>query len=34
MAVTREDLLRVAQKYYVNDNRVVLYFLYDENANE
>ncbi|MGC6533463.1 MAG: M16 family metallopeptidase [Flavobacteriales bacterium] len=34
MAVTRDDLLRVAQKYYVNDNRVVLYFLYDENTNE
>ena len=32
MAVTREDLLAAAKKYYVPANRVVLYFLFDENA--
>lgn len=28
-AVTREDIRNAAKKYYVNDNRVVLYFLND-----
>ncbi|WP_430811664.1 MULTISPECIES: M16 family metallopeptidase [unclassified Carboxylicivirga] len=27
LAVTREDIRRVANKYFVNDNRVVLYYL-------
>ncbi len=27
MAVTREDLMRVAKKYFTKDNRVVLYYL-------
>lgn len=29
MAVTKEDLMNAAKKYYIKDNRVVLYFLND-----
>lgn len=29
MAVTKEDLMNAAKKYYTKDNRVVLYFLHD-----
>jgi zinc protease len=32
MSVTREDILAAAKKYYVPENRVVLYFLFDEAA--
>ena len=31
LAVTREDIMAAAKKYYTNENRVVLYFMYDEN---
>jgi zinc protease len=31
MKVTREDILRVAKKYLVNENRVVLYYLPKQN---
>jgi zinc protease len=31
MAVTREDIQRVAQKYFTADNRVVLYYLPKQN---
>lgn len=33
MAVTAEDIRAAARKYYTPENRVVLYFLYDEAAN-
>lgn len=29
LAVTREDLMRVAKKYYIAENRTVVYFLHD-----
>jgi zinc protease len=29
LAVTREDIMRVAKKYYVPENRTVVYFLHD-----
>ena len=32
LAVSREDIMEAAKKYYTPENRVVLYFLYDENA--
>lgn len=32
LAVTREDILNAAKKYYQPENRVVLYFLFDEEA--
>lgn len=32
LQVTREDIREAARKYYTPKNRVVLYFLYDENA--
>lgn len=32
MKVTREDIREAAKKYYTPENRVVLYFLYDEEA--
>lgn len=32
MAVTKEDIMAAAKKYYVPENRVVLYFLLDENT--
>ncbi len=31
LAVTREDIMQAAKKYYKEENGVVLYFLYDEN---
>lgn len=34
MAVTKEDIRKAAQKFYVKDNRVVLYFLNDPNSSE
>ncbi|MCC6601465.1 MAG: insulinase family protein [Crocinitomicaceae bacterium] len=34
MEVTREDLMRVAKKYYIPANRVVLYFLNDPALNK
>jgi zinc protease len=30
MAVTKEDLMNAAKKYYTKENRVVLYFLHDD----
>ncbi|MEC7945203.1 MAG: insulinase family protein, partial [Bacteroidota bacterium] len=32
MKVTREDIQRVAKKYFNTDNRVVLYYLPKENG--
>ena len=32
LAVSREDIMEAAKKYYTPENRVVLYFLFDENA--
>ena len=32
LAVTKEDIMEAAKKYYTPENRVVLYFLLDENA--
>lgn len=32
LAVTAEDIRAAARKYYTPENRVVLYFMYDENA--
>lgn len=32
LAVTKEDIMAAARKYYTPENRVVLYFLFDENA--
>lgn len=32
LAVTAADIQEAAKKYYAEDNRVVLYFLFDENA--
>jgi predicted Zn-dependent peptidase len=29
MAVTKEDMMAVAKKYYTKDNRVVLYLMHD-----
>ena len=34
LSVTRQDIRDAARKYYTPENRVVLYFLYDENAGE
>ncbi len=34
LSVTKEDIMEAAKKYYVDENRVVLYFLLDENASE
>lgn len=34
MAVTKEDIRKAAQKYYVKDNRVVVYFLNDPSLSE
>lgn len=34
LAVTREDIMAAAKKYYTKENRVVLYFMYDENYGE
>ncbi|MFK7755594.1 MAG: M16 family metallopeptidase [Flavobacteriales bacterium] len=31
LAVTREDIMAAAKKYYTKENRAVLYFMYDEN---
>jgi predicted Zn-dependent peptidase len=33
MSVTREDIKRVANKYYTKDNRVVLYYLPESQKN-
>jgi predicted Zn-dependent peptidase len=33
-AVTKEDLVNAAKKYYTTDNRVVLYFLNDPKLSE
>ena len=30
MAVTKDDLMNAAKKYYTKENRVVLYFLHDD----
>ena len=34
LAVTKEDIMAAAKKYYTKENRVVLYFMYDENIGE
>jgi len=34
LKVTREDIKTAAQKYYTTENRVTLYFLFDEGAEE
>ena len=34
LAVTKEDIMAAAKKYYTKENRVVLYFMYDENFGE
>jgi predicted Zn-dependent peptidase len=30
LAVTKEEIMEAAKKYYTENNRVVLYFMYDE----
>jgi predicted Zn-dependent peptidase len=34
MAVTKEDIMNTAKKYYTKENRVVLYFMNDPNSTQ